>query len=68
VPRHLDAAQRLVDAVVVTSAIDGSKNRVRYTPVSSSTMKLYSATSPSRNDQWVGNTLLSCRRSAADGW
>ena len=31
-------------------------------------MKLYSAISPSRNDQWVGNTLFSCRRTAADGW
>lgn len=31
-------------------------------------MKLYIAISPSRNDQWVGKTLLSCLRTAADGW
>ena len=31
-------------------------------------MKLYIAISPSRNDQWVGKTLFSCRRTAADGW
>lgn len=47
--------------------MDGSKNSVRYTPVSSNTMKLYIAISPSRNDQWVGNTLLSCLRTAAEG-
>ena len=47
--------------------MDGSKNSVRYTPVISSTMKLYIAISPSRNDQCVGKTLLSCRRTAAEG-
>jgi hypothetical protein len=51
----------------VTSAIDESKKSVRYTPVISRTMNEYSATSPSRNDQWVGKTLFSWRRSAADG-
>ena len=48
--------------------MEGSKNSVRYTPVSSSTMKLYIAISPSRNDQCVGKTLLSWRRVAADRW
>ncbi|SHW39082.1 Uncharacterised protein [Mycobacteroides abscessus subsp. abscessus] len=52
----------------MTSAIDGSKNNVRYTPVSSSTTKLYMAISPSRKDQCVGKTLFSCRRTAPDGW
>ena len=31
-------------------------------------MKLYSAISPSRNDQCVGKTLFSWRRTAAEGW
>src|ERR1700722_20073508 len=48
--------------------MEGSKNSVRYTPVSSNTMKLYIAISPSRNDQCVGNTLFSWRRTAAEGW
>ena len=41
----------------MTSIIDGLKNSVRKTPVSSTTMKLYSAISPSMNDQWSGKTL-----------
>jgi hypothetical protein len=47
--------------------MDGSKNSVNHTPVINRMMKLYSAISPSRNDQWVGKTLFSCRRTAADG-
>ena len=39
------------------SAIDGLNQMVRKTPLSSRTMKEYSAISPSRNDQWSGNTL-----------
>ncbi|CFR67818.1 Uncharacterised protein [Mycobacterium tuberculosis] len=39
--------------------MDGSKNSVKYTPVISRTTKLYRAISPSKNDQWVGKTLLS---------
>src|SRR3954447_17631350 len=35
----------------------GRNHRVRKTPVSSRTMKLQSATSPSMNDQWSGKTL-----------
>src|SRR4051794_19259625 len=35
----------------------GRNHRVRKTPVSSSTTKLHSATSPSMNDQWSGKTL-----------
>jgi len=46
----------------VVSAIEGSKNRARYTPETIRMMKLYSAISPSRNDQWVGKTLLIWRR------
>ena len=52
----------------MTSVIDGSKNSARYVPDSSSTMKLYSAISPSRNDQCVGKTLLICRRSPPAMW
>jgi hypothetical protein len=33
----------------------GSKNSERKMPVATSTMNEYSATSPSRNDQWSGN-------------
>src|SRR4051812_11859388 len=35
----------------------GLNQRVRNTPLSSSTTKLQSATSPSMNDQWSGKTL-----------
>ena len=37
-------------------------------PESSSTTKLYSAISPSMNDQCVGKTLLNCFRMPAAGW
>src|SRR5690625_3253901 len=37
--------------------MDGMKNMVRKTPDSSNTIKLYRAISPSRKDQWSGNTL-----------
>jgi len=37
----------------------GWNHRVRNVPVSSRTAKQYRATSPSRNDQWSGNTLRS---------
>ena len=40
-----------------TSAIDGLNQMVKKTPLSSRTMKEYSAISPSRNDQWSGKTL-----------
>ena len=37
--------------------MDGWNQMARNVPDSSSTMKLYSAISPSRNDQWSGKTL-----------
>ncbi len=40
-----------------TASIEGTKNAVRMMPESSSTMKEYSAISPSMNDQWSGNSL-----------
>ncbi len=48
------------------STMLGSKNRVRYTPVSSSTTREYSASSPSRNDQWSGNALRTAPRLSSD--
>src|SRR5690606_8314023 len=48
-----------------TSSIDGLKKRVRKVPVSNSTTNDHSAISPSRKDQWSGNTLLSRGRMPA---
>src|SRR6266508_359867 len=42
-----------------TSVIDGLNQKVRNVPDSSRMMKLYSAISPSMNDQWSGKTLRS---------
>ena len=42
----------------MTSTIDGLNQSVRNVPDSSRMMKLYSAISPSMNDQWSGKTLL----------
>src|SRR3954451_9709872 len=42
------------------SPIAGLNQRLRNTPVSSSTTKLHSAISPSMNDQWSGKTLRIC--------
>src|SRR3954451_16350999 len=44
----------------MTSPMAGLNQRLRNTPVSSSTTKLHSAISPSMNDQWSGKTLRIC--------
>ena len=56
--RHLDArgAAGSLPSYSI-SAIEGLNQMVRNTPLSSRTMKEYSAISPSRNDQWSGNTF-----------
>jgi hypothetical protein len=50
------------EPLYTTSVMLGLKKNVRKVPVSSSTMKLYSAISPSMNDQWSGKTLRRFRR------
>src|ERR1700728_2157079 len=46
----------------------GWKNSVRNVPDSSKMMNEYSAISPSRNDQWSGNTLRSRTRTPLAPW
>ena len=59
----MDAAQVGVRASYMTSVMDGLNQNARNVPDSSSTMKLNSAISPSRNDQWSGNALRMLRLS-----
>ena len=58
--RHLDAPQRLVRARRRRAPAASPRRRTSgRCPVISRTTKLYRATSPHRNEKWLGNTLCS---------
>src|SRR3974390_1481851 len=54
------------EPVYTTSLTLGTKKKVRYTPVTSSTRNEYRAISPSMNDQWSGKILSSVVRTKCD--